>query len=407
MAIAPKDTYTNVDDPGATYPYGRAANETSPGALDGSPFEKAWLNDLWGWQQRLLVLAGIAPSADPEEAEYGNSQYLQAMAEILSRKKFTHKDDAGNPSTTAAFHLIPNSVGPEVSQDVDSMEITLIAPQTNAGALTVSVDGSANRAVVTENAAALAGGEIVQGDRIRLVYDEANTRYVLEPWRDGMQPARIVALASASETLLAMNIGALHLLGGSVANVTTPAIAGVDISEGYYLTNNLATGVTMNRDGASTFVGVPAFAGSSTAFVLPPYCSVFVYKSAAATWQVVGLPSAIGISRKAKPATQVYTADGVSYTFAHSFGVIPDYAILKMIVKAGQTDGGYTAGEEIIIPLGRLHQSANTGGLTAKLTTANVILYVDADGIGATSTSFGGFTMSTASKWDMQMIIFG
>lgn len=403
MAISPKDTYTNVDEPGATYPYGRAANETAPAALDGTPFEKAWLNDVWGFQQRLLTLADIAPSANPEQADYGNSQYLQAMAEIFSRKEYTHKDDPGNASTTAAFYFIANSAGPEISKDVDSMEITAVAPQTNAGALTVSIDGGVDRAVVTPNGSALVGGEIVSGDPIRLVYDDTNTRYVLKHWRDGLMPARIIPLTSASETLLAMNVGSLHTIGGSVANVTMPAIANVDISEGYYLTNNLLTGATMNRDGASTFVGVSAAGGSSTAFVLPPYCDVFIFKASATTWQVVGLPSNVGFSRRIIPAAQALAdTTGIAYTFTHNLGVKPSHVNLKM--TATTADLGYSIGETVILQPGV--EDGSQKGITVELTTTTVIVRFGGNGAPIINKSSYNAQVITAGSWELLCEIF-
>jgi len=66
MALDINDTYTNSTAADASYPYGSAKNETSPGDLDGTPLEKAGLDDLYGLMQSLLAGAGIVPNGNPD-----------------------------------------------------------------------------------------------------------------------------------------------------------------------------------------------------------------------------------------------------------------------------------------------------------------------------------------------------
>ena len=66
MALNINSTYTNTTAADASYPYGSAKNETSPGALDGTPLEKAGLDDLYGLMQSLLSASGIVPNGNPD-----------------------------------------------------------------------------------------------------------------------------------------------------------------------------------------------------------------------------------------------------------------------------------------------------------------------------------------------------
>lgn len=71
-----------TDAASAAYPHGSARNKGSPGDTGATPLEKAWVNDLWGWQQALLSAGGVTPSGNPDEV--GASDYLTAMRAAVS-----------------------------------------------------------------------------------------------------------------------------------------------------------------------------------------------------------------------------------------------------------------------------------------------------------------------------------
>lgn len=89
MALDLRDTYgisntaygqiSNADPTG--YPYGAAQNEATYNDGTGTPLEKTWLNDLFGFQQAMLVAAGIVPSGTPDKV--GASQYLDALQAFI------------------------------------------------------------------------------------------------------------------------------------------------------------------------------------------------------------------------------------------------------------------------------------------------------------------------------------
>jgi len=79
MAISPKTVYpTQIDTTDPTgYPEGKAQNISAPGDGLGTPWEKAMINDILGFQQALLSAAGASPSGTPDKV--GASQYKDAL----------------------------------------------------------------------------------------------------------------------------------------------------------------------------------------------------------------------------------------------------------------------------------------------------------------------------------------
>jgi hypothetical protein len=66
-----------------SFPNVTAQNTSGPGELDGSPFNKQFIDDLWGARQALLDAAGLTPNAQDETAT--NSQFLEAIYILLSQ----------------------------------------------------------------------------------------------------------------------------------------------------------------------------------------------------------------------------------------------------------------------------------------------------------------------------------
>lgn len=77
MAIKPSTLYPGQSGaPNAGYPEGSAQNVTVSGDGTGTPLEKTWVNDLWGYLQAKLARVGIVATGTPDQV--GASQYLDA-----------------------------------------------------------------------------------------------------------------------------------------------------------------------------------------------------------------------------------------------------------------------------------------------------------------------------------------
>jgi len=79
MALKPSDYFdpSRVNAPSTEYPQG-SAKPATPGSNDGTPIIRASVfNDIWGFLQKLLDIAGITPDGDPDTVL--DSQYYDAL----------------------------------------------------------------------------------------------------------------------------------------------------------------------------------------------------------------------------------------------------------------------------------------------------------------------------------------
>ncbi len=84
MAVDLNTTYPDTDGPDAGYPEGKFKNVTTPSSTDGTPFEKAWPNDIYGYLQRKLTEAGTPADNAPDTVL--DSQYHDADMIVLIRE---------------------------------------------------------------------------------------------------------------------------------------------------------------------------------------------------------------------------------------------------------------------------------------------------------------------------------
>ncbi len=81
MALIPSVRYSGQVETGdAGYPQGKARNAGAFQDGTGTPLERDWLNDLWGFLQALLDRARLTPSGIPDRV--GASQYVDAMQAV-------------------------------------------------------------------------------------------------------------------------------------------------------------------------------------------------------------------------------------------------------------------------------------------------------------------------------------
>lgn len=84
MAVDPSTVYpSNVDPPEPDYPWGKARNVITPGDYSGTPWEAAFVNDLFGFFQAILTEAGLTPSGISDTAR--DSQFLRGLSLMLGR----------------------------------------------------------------------------------------------------------------------------------------------------------------------------------------------------------------------------------------------------------------------------------------------------------------------------------
>jgi hypothetical protein len=123
MALIPSARYPAQSDTGdAGYPQGKARNAATFQDGTGTPQEKAWINDLWGFEQALLAQASIVPSGDPDQV--GASQYLDAILALVASSLVPVESARRRALALGALHLRQLDV--TVDDTSDSMAATMV-----------------------------------------------------------------------------------------------------------------------------------------------------------------------------------------------------------------------------------------------------------------------------------------
>lgn len=164
----------NVTPATPSYPEGSSKSETAPGVNDGTPQTLTRANDIFGPQQAMLKIAGIAATGNPDTAlDKNSSQYMQAiLMMILSNHIF---DDSG---VADAYVLDVVGNNPAPASYKDNMSFQFIVGNTNTGASTVDVESLGIKSIRL-NGIALTGGEMIATERVTVVYDLTNDWFEL------------------------------------------------------------------------------------------------------------------------------------------------------------------------------------------------------------------------------------
>lgn len=114
MALIPSSRYPSQVDADGAYPLGKARNSGSYQDGTGTPLERDWVNDLWGFQQALLAAAEITPSGTPDQV--GASQYLESLEAVIAAAvgvaamKYAHCSPVGTSELSGnSFQLLLQS----------------------------------------------------------------------------------------------------------------------------------------------------------------------------------------------------------------------------------------------------------------------------------------------------------
>lgn len=146
MAINPSTQYPGqVEAPSVDYPYGGGKNETVVDALDGTPFEKAMLDDIFGFQQSLLSEMGITPSGNSETALV--SQYLEAIKLMLANSNNLVINGNGVIQQRADYALVKDAYdfGPDRFEGMATGTLVTAGDLEQTDAANIGVTGFAHK----------------------------------------------------------------------------------------------------------------------------------------------------------------------------------------------------------------------------------------------------------------------
>lgn len=170
MAIKPYEKYTPAaNPPDASYPQGSFKNDSIPGDLSGSPLEKDWPNDFFGYFQKLLDYAGITPSGNPDTILA--SDYFDALIKRINAQSPYYVD-------SGVANAIIVTADPPFTAYTEGMKLRVKIAVTNTGAVTINVDSLGIKNVKKQVNTALVAGDLPAGSIIDLIYD--GTNFLLE-----------------------------------------------------------------------------------------------------------------------------------------------------------------------------------------------------------------------------------
>jgi hypothetical protein len=212
MAIIPLTLYpTKIDTTDPAYPLGKAQNISAPAAGDGTPNDKDWLNDLWGFLQDLLDQGSITASGVPDKV--GTSDYMDAFKAIF--EPVFSKNTAFNKS----FGL--------TTADILQIGATIVASRVLESDGTGKVISAAKGTAYNKNFGTTAG-TVAAGDDARFGTSTSglnvnNLLYIEDQQASGVGAGACVA---ATQNIRALNTKVVdNIVGASLGTnqITLPA----------------------------------------------------------------------------------------------------------------------------------------------------------------------------------------
>jgi hypothetical protein len=206
-----------------------------------------------------------------------------------------HKFHTNHASSAADAYVLTPTVSPLPTAWVTGKIYEFSPSHANTGACTVDIYGL-NGLIGAKNYKMEDGTDpvanfFVPTEHLRARYDgtklihmsggSATVNEVRGANFDGVVP-----ITTTPYTIVSTNYGYQHILSASAASVTMDAIADSDIGDTFNFKNDLGSTIAFNRDGSSTFAGVPSEYGSTTTFNLPGYANLRITKYDATTWEV-------------------------------------------------------------------------------------------------------------------------
>lgn len=165
MALIPGSFYTNIAAPSSAYPQGSAINASSPTALDGTPGDKDWVNDMWGLLQSILDRANVTPSGSPDSVLA--SDYMTSLRNIFS--EFLMHTDTGT-GTTVQLASVQGNV---LDAYRDGLVVMWKQNTTNTAAVTLQIAALGTKDLTQSDGTALVGGELLADNYYIAIYNLA------------------------------------------------------------------------------------------------------------------------------------------------------------------------------------------------------------------------------------------
>ena len=179
--------------------FGTFKNRINDILKDGTPFERGWASDVWGFLAHILKKAGVIPNSNEENET--NSQYYDALDGLIGR--IAVDVEAKNLKLTIQSNTI-------IDADADSLT-TL--DSNNKPTLLLGVD------LTFDSAADIVGGEAVKNDHWYDLYTDSAGVEKLAPVEEGTNGTAAAGFLVDAALTLATD---LFKQGDIVKNTTAP-----------------------------------------------------------------------------------------------------------------------------------------------------------------------------------------
>mgnify|MGYP003663382362 CR=1 FL=1 len=123
------------------YPYGKAKNVSADDAADGFPFERDYINDQFGFFQKLLVESGTTPNGNVDTAL--SSQYFNALQNVISNVTYSDAEGIVAGITTRVDNLDGEISDAQIELSSTIDELGVVSSRAYLG-VTDTVDGKAD-----------------------------------------------------------------------------------------------------------------------------------------------------------------------------------------------------------------------------------------------------------------------
>lgn len=358
----------------------------------------------------ILAAAGITPDRTNE------AQVVLAIRELIQAEAGNYVVDTGS-----AANIYVGVYAPPIAALTDGLVLRFRAAHANTAASTFAVNAIAAKSIFRSDGSALAANDIPVGAIIVVLYDLANTRFLLQATTVSVPTAQIQAQAGN----YAVDSGALNAYVGvyspvvgahaagmplrlKIANTNTGAstfnpgpgaktIVGRDgsaMAGGELIAGNIVTlvydGTNYQLDtGVQQATNAEVLAGTNTTKFLTPAAfqnywntNTQFKKSFASAQYSVNSSSAVG-------------------NVAHNLGGVPYIMWAQLVCIAG--DLGYSAGDRVQVA----DSSTNSRGVTIWANSTNIGAVVGSSGIWIANKTGGADGQANIGAGNWQLQFFG
>lgn len=167
MGIRPEDLLVNFIAADGNYPEGSFKNSSTPTATDGSELIKEWVNDIFGFFQKLIDIAGITPSGAADTVPV--SDYFKSLSNMIGVGSFAV--DSGGVNAYVINVVLTTVNSATTLTLLAGTKYFFKAVNTNTGASTLNPNGLGVTDIKRPDGSELRANDILVNEFVSVVFD--------------------------------------------------------------------------------------------------------------------------------------------------------------------------------------------------------------------------------------------